>query len=329
MNAMLRVPAEWELHDWVWIGFPHDETQWPGALDDARRDVAAFANAVQATGEQVRLVVRDQKNADIAARLVNADIDIRQHVFGDIWLRDTGPIIICEGQDRKARLFDFNGWGGKFEMEGDREIAGVLAKEGELVGNYTGWIFEGGAIESDGTGLAVTTEQCLLNTNRNAGADKAMIEGHLSRDLGFDRLLWLGQGLAYDHTDGHIDNLARFVGPGKLAIPVAEGSDDPNADIYADAHARAKAFGVDVVGIPSPGRVELNGEVIPASYMNFYIANGAVVVPVYDRPNDDRAVEAIGRLFPDRKTTGVRALGIIQGGGSFHCCSQQMPSAAS
>ena len=185
-------------------------------------------------------------------------------------------------------------------------------------------MLEGGAIEVDGTGLAVTTEQCLLNPNRNPGMSRGDIERLLARDLGIDRVLWLGEGLANDHTDGHVDNLARFVAPGRLAIP-APAADDPNAVIYGDAAARARAFGVEVVPLPSPGRVEREGEMVPASYMNFYIGNAAVVVPVYGAANDDAAVAAIGALFPGRHAIGLRADHILTGGGSFHCISQQVP----
>jgi agmatine deiminase len=145
--------------------------------------------------------------------------------------------------------------------------------------------------------------------------------------LGIDRLLWLGNGLVGDHTDGHVDNLARFVGEGRLALPVAAGEDDPNAHIYADARARTAAFGgIEIVDLPSPGRVEVDGEIAAASYMNFYIGNSVVVVPAYGVANDVAAVDALAALFPDRRAAGVPARGIIAGGGSFHCSSQQLPA---
>jgi agmatine deiminase len=175
--------------------------------------------------------------------------------------------------------------------------------------------------------LAVTTEQCLLNPNRNPGLLRQDIELGLERGLGIDRLLWLGDGLANDHTDGHVDNLARFVAPGRLAIPEPAGEADPNAQVYRDARARAQAFGIELVVLPSPGLVEVDGEAIPASYMNFYIGNAAVIVPQYGAPNDAAAVAAIGALFPGRVAIGLRADHILTGGGSFHCISQQVPSA--
>jgi agmatine deiminase len=186
-------------------------------------------------------------------------------------------------------------------------------------------ILEGGAIDVDGAGLLVTTEQCLLNLNRNPLMTREDIEAQLELDLGVKRVLWLGDGLIGDHTDGHVDNLARFVGPGKLALPVADGPDDPNAAVYADAWARARAFGVEVVPLPSPGLIEIDGEVAAASYMNFYIGNAAVIVPTHGAPNDDLAVKAIAALFPDRETIGLQTDHILTGGGSFHCISQQVP----
>lgn len=325
MTNKPKLPAEWEQHAWVWIGFPHDGEEWPEALQNARHDVANFANAVQCSGEQVRLIVRDQENADLASSLVNGEVAINIHKFGDIWLRDTGPLVIKRDDRKSAKLFDFNGWGDKFVMDGDREIGADLAQHASLQIEHAPLVLEGGSLDVDGSGLAVTTEQCLLNPNRNSNASPERIEKLLNEHLGIERMLWLGDGLINDHTDGHIDNLARFVGPGTIAIPVAEGTDDPNAAIYADAHNRAEQYGLNIVAMPSPGRITVDGAVIPASYMNFYIANDAVIVPVYDRPNDVRAVEAIGSLFPDRQAIGVPALGIISGGGSFHCCSQQMP----
>jgi agmatine deiminase len=322
-----RQPPEWAPHDCVWIGYPSHEDLWEADLEPARAEVAAFARAVWAEGkgEQVRLVAADPDSVHSAQGLAPF-ATIVQEPFGDIWLRDTGPILLKQGAVRLARSFRFNGWGGKYELEGDDTVGLRLAESIGLDGERREWILEGGAIDVDGTGLAVTTEQCLLNPNRNPGMSKDEIEQRLGADLGIARVLWLGEGLANDHTDGHVDNLARFVGEGRIAIPEPAGADDPNASVYSDAQARAKAFGLDVIPLPSPGRVERDGEIIPASYMNFYIGNAAVVVPLYGAANDEAAVAAIGALFPGRVAIGQRADHVLTGGGSFHCISQQVPA---
>ena len=321
-----RQPPEWAPHDWVWIGFPSHADLWEDDLEPGRQEVLAFAEAVHAggAGEEVRLVVADPASAK-AARAMAPWATIVQEPFGDIWLRDTGPIILKDCGLPVAASFGFNGWGGKYDLEGDDTIGLRLAETADLEPIRYRWILEGGAIEVDGTGLLVTTEQCLLNPNRNPGFSREDIEARLREDLGIERVLWLGEGLLNDHTDGHVDNLARFVGEGRLAVPVPAGADDPNAGVYADARRRAEAAGLEVVPLPSPGRVTRDGDIVPASYMNFYVGNEVVVVPVYGAPNDDAAVDAIGALFPGRKAVGLRADHILTGGGSFHCISQQVP----
>ena len=184
-------------------------------------------------------------------------------------------------------------------------------------------------MESDGTGLVVTTEQCLLNPNRNPSLSRDEIWANLQRDLGFDRILWLGEGLAGDHTDGHVDNLARMVGEGVIAIPRATAPDDPNTAVYDDARARAHDSGWTVRDIPSPGWMGEGDEAEPASYMNFAICNDVVVVPTYGSVHDEEAVAAVGDLFPGRAAVGLRADAVLTGGGSFHCASQHVARAGS
>ncbi|MCA1662030.1 MAG: agmatine deiminase family protein [Novosphingobium sp.] len=318
------LPPESHPQQWLWVGFPHDEAEWPGVLERAQEQIAAFANAVAQSGQEVRLLVRDEANEARARALVGAGVELERRVYGDVWLRDTGPLVLDDG--RTAKRFGFNGWGGKFEMAGDQTIGAELARDAGLAVSTADWILEGGAIDGDGTGLVVTTEQCLLNPNRNPDLTRADVEARLARDLGLRRVLWLGEGLVNDHTDGHVDNLARFVAPGRLALPVATGADDPNAAIYADAAARARAFGVDAADVPSPGRIEWDGDVQPASYMNFVIANRVVVLPVFGSPHDAAGVAAIAALFPNRDTIGLPADAVLAGGGGFHCASQQMPA---
>jgi agmatine deiminase len=326
LEKSARQPPEWARHQWVWIGFPSHADLWEDDLEPGRAEVLAFARAIHAegAGEEVRLVAADPTSAK-AAKEGAPWATIVQEPFGDIWLRDTGPIILLKRGLPKAASFRFNGWGGKYDLEGDDTIGLRLAETADMEATRHDWILEGGAIDVDGAGLLVTTEQCLLNPNRNLGLSRSEVEARLRKDLGIDRILWLGEGLLNDHTDGHVDNLARFVGENRLAIPMPAGADDPNAAVYIDARARAKAFGVDVVPLPSPGLITRDGETVAASYMNFYIGNAAVVVPVYGASNDDAAVEAIGALFPGRKAVGIRADHVLTGGGSFHCISQQVP----
>ncbi len=326
--SAMQMPPEWHPQDWLWIGFPHLAEEWSGVIARAQEQIAAFASAVADSGQEVRLIVRDAANAMRARSLVSAAVTLEQRVYGDVWLRDTGPLVV-RGADgaRRARLFGFNGWGEKYLMEGDQAIGADLAASAGLPADRCDWILEGGALDGDGTGLVATTEQCLLNPNRNPALSRADLEMRLARDLGFDRVLWLGDGLINDHTDGHVDNLARFVAPNRLAVPRATGPADPNAAIYADTAARARDFGVEVVDVPSPGLVEGGGMVQPASYMNFVIANKVVIVPVFGTQHDDDGVAAIAELFPGRAVIGLMADAVLAGGGGFHCSSQQMPAA--
>jgi agmatine deiminase len=317
---------EWAPHEAVWIGFPSDPELWLGDLKPAEREVAAFAGAVHADGkgEKVWLVAAHEGAAE-SARELCPFAEVIVEPFGDIWLRDTGPIVLGLGSDRRAQGFEFNGWGGKYDLEGDQDIGERLALRAGLPFAKADWILEGGAIDHDGSGTVVTTEQCLLNPNRNT-LTRAEVEERLRTDLGFTRVVWLGSGLMNDHTDGHIDNLARFVAPGRVAIPTPAEA-DPNEAVYRDAARRLAEAGLDIATLPSPGRItDEDGDVIPASYMNFYIGNAAVVVPQYGAPNDRAAVEAVQALFPDRTAVGLRADHILTGGGSFHCISQQVPT---
>ena len=317
---------EWAPHEAVWIGFPSDPQLWLADLKEAEREVATFAEAVHAGGRGEKVIlVAAHDDAAKAARDIAPFAEVIVENFGDIWLRDTGPIVLGSGDGRSAACFHFNGWGGKYELEGDQDVGERLARRAGFDFTKADWILEGGAIDHDGSGTVITTEQCLLNPNRNPGMSRAEIERRLRQDLGFERVVWLGEGLLGDHTDGHVDNLARFVAPNRVALPRAEAN-DPNAAVYADATKRLEAAGIEVAAIPSPGLLESEGDIIPASYMNFYIGNAAVVVPLYGAPNDEAAVQAVQLLFPDRAAVGLRADHVLTGGGSFHCISQQIPA---
>ena len=323
------MPPEWHPQDWLWIGFPHDAEEWPGVLARAQEQIAAFASAVADSGQEVRLLVRDEANELRAQSLCSASVKLERRCFGDIWLRDTGPLVVMDGRGKRlARRFGFNGWGGRYLMEGDQTIGAQLAHDAGLSVTNADWILEGGAVDGDGTGLVATTEQCLLNPNRNPELSRGEIEERLARDLGFTRVLWLGDGLLNDHTDGHVDNLARFVAPNRLALPRPSGKDDPNTAVYEDARDRAGSAGVEICDVPSPGRIASGSFIEPASYMNFTITTHLVVVPTFGSAHDADGVATIAALFPDREVIGLPADAVLAGGGGFHCASQQMPAAS-
>ncbi len=319
----------------MWLGFPSHEELWREDLEPARQEVAALARALAGPGrERVRLMVSAE--AEGAARTLLAGVAGVEFVpaeFGDIWLRDTGPIFARDDGAVVAAAFRVNGWGGKYVLEGDDTVARQIARAaGERLEAHD-FVLEGGALDHDGQGSVLTTRQCVLNHNRNPGWTQADAESALRRSLGARKVLWLGDGLLADHTDGHVDNLARFVAPGVVACPVAYGPNDPNAKVY-DAAAQALIAMTDAAGAPlkvvriaSPGLIEdEDGRPISASHMNFLIANGAVIAPVYDETAGALALGALKALFPDREVIGLPSRAILTGGGSFHCITQQEPA---
>jgi agmatine deiminase len=332
----LTVPAEWAPHRAMWLGFPSHEDLWQDDLEPAQREVAELAKALAGPGrERVRLMTSGEAAFSAAEALLNEvpGVDIHQGLFGDIWLRDTGPIFLSGGDRASAASFRFNGWGGKYVLEGDDTVARQIADASGAELSVHDFVLEGGAVDHDGAGLVVTTRQCLLNPNRNPGWTQADAEKALAEALGARKVLWLDQGLKGDHTDGHVDNLARFIAPGVIACPMAFGKNDPNAEAYARA-AEALVRMSDVEGrplkvmrIPSPGRItDEDGEVVAASHMNFLIANGAVIAPVYEEQASFFALDALKSLFPNREIIGLSSRAILTGGGSFHCITQQEPT---
>ena len=327
------IPAEWSPHRSMWLGFPSHGELWEDNLEPAQDEVAALATALAGPGgERVRLMVcGDEAEAADRKRLGDvAGVEFDRALFGDIWLRDTGPIFDAEGA---AHGFRFNGWGGKYELEGDDQVAAQIAAAAGAPLRAHDFILEGGALDHDGYGTVLTTAQCLLNPNRNPGWAQEDAEAALAEGLGARKVLWLGEGLRRDHTDGHVDNLARFVAPGVVACPVGFGKADPNADVY-DETARmlagmtdARGAPITVMRIPSPGWTEdAEGEMVPASHMNFIVANGAVICPIYDERAGEFALAALGSLFPERRVVGLASRAILTGGGSFHCITQQVPA---
>ena len=330
------VPAEWAPHRAMWLGFPSHADLWEDDLAAAQAEVAALARALAGPGgEQVKLMTGSpQGEADARAQLGDVvGIEIVPGAFGDIWLRDTGPIFTAGPNGPRAQAFRFNGWGGKYELEHDDTVAAQIAQSAGVPLVAHDFILEGGAVDHDGEGTILTTGQCVLNVNRNAGWGDAKAQAAFAQAFGATKVIWLGDGLLNDHTDGHVDNLARFVAPGVIACPVAFGRGDPNARAYDDAAQRllaatdAAGRRLQVMRIPSPGWIDgPERKAAPASHMNFLIANSAVIVPIYADQAGAFAMQALEHLFPGRRVIGLPSRAILTGGGSFHCISQQEPA---
>jgi agmatine deiminase len=329
------IPAEWAPHRAMWVGWPSHAELWEENLEPAKTEVEALVRALAGPGrEQVKLMVgNDEALADARARFAGVSgVEVVAGRFGDIWLRDTGPIFGAES--RSANAFRFNGWGGKYDLPHDDEVADQIGQASAVALTRHDFVLEGGALDHDGEGTVLTTRQCLLNPNRNAGWNEEAATEALTDAIGARKVLWLGDGLLNDHTDGHVDNLARFVAPGVVAYPVAWGRGDANDDVYA-AVAQALRSMTDAAGrqikllpLPSPGFVADEDErPVPASHMNFLIANGAVIVPTYGDEAAARLVcEGLATVFPDREIIPLPSTAILSGGGSFHCISQQEPA---
>jgi agmatine deiminase len=331
------MPAEWEPHEATWLAWPSHADLWQENLGPAQDAFVRLALAI-AEGERVEVLVPTEADERLARQKLAGDRDrFRFHrvPFGDIWLRDTAPLFLKTAAGTlEARRFRFNGWGGKYVLEHDDAVSGHVARLAGMPDRAMDFVLEGGAVDVDGDGSVITTRQCLLNPNRNGNVEEASVEGWLRSALGVDRVLWLGDGLVNDHTDGHVDTVVRFVRPGVVVAMESRSDEDPNRDILRallrDAAALVDARGrtLEVVRIPSPGRVlDGEGRVMPASYVNFYVSNASVVVPTYGSPHDDEAVARIAALFDGRRTLGVDARAILSGGGAFHCITQQQPRA--
>jgi agmatine deiminase len=334
----LIIPAEWAPHKAIWTCWPSDPDLWQEDLEPARAEVAAMIKALIATtpeggqGDEVHVLASGADAAFNAREALPPAVHVHEVPFGDIWLRDTGPIFARDGDQKVALRFGFNGWGGKYTLDGDDSVGDSVAALAQIPTREAGFVLEGGAVDHDGEGTILTTRQCVLHPNRNGETTQAQAEANFGNSMGAKKVLWLGDGLANDHTDGHVDNIARFVAPGKVMCMHAYGEDDPNRDVLdriaADLAAMTDAVGrkLEVIRVPSPGLVtDDDGEAIPASHMNFIIGNASVVVPHYGTPSADAALRAIAVAFPGRRVVGINSTAILTGGGSFHCITQQEP----
>jgi agmatine deiminase len=340
--AGYRLPAEWDEHRAVWVAWPSHPELWQEALEPVRAAWLEMAAAIADVdtvrgaprGERLEVLVPDERNEAVAkARLAGLPARFHRIPFGDIWLRDTAPLFVKGDEGVAAVSFAFNGWGGKYLLPGDDLVSARVALAARRRAFTLPWVLEGGAVDVDGAGACLTTRQCLLNPNRNPGLSRADVEAGLREALGVETVLWLGEGLRNDHTDGHVDTLARFVAEGVAVCMRPAGGDDPNADALVAVANDLKSFrdtrgrALDVVAIPSPGLVPgEDGAPMPASYVNFFVGNRAVVVPVYGTSADEDALRALEPLFPGRRIVGVPARDLLAGGGAWHCITQQDPA---
>lgn len=336
-----RWPAEWARHEGTWLAWPHDPDTWSHALPEVE-DAFTLLAWILGRREEVHVLVKDAAmDRRVGARLEAAGVrHVRLHRMAtrDAWIRDYGPIVVARGRgssrERLALDFGFNAWGGKYpELEADDGVPRRLQRVHGLPTRRPPIVLEGGSIEGNGKGTLLTTEQCLLNPNRNPHLTREEIEAHLREWLGVRHVLWLGEGITGDDTDGHVDDVARFVGPRTVVATVEEDPRDENHTPLGDNLRRLRAMAdqdgrpLDVVTLPMPLPVTSpQGRRLPASYANFYVANGVVVVPTFGQVRDDEALRSLGRCFPGRRVVGIRCERVVEGLGSLHCLSQQLPA---
>jgi agmatine deiminase len=335
------MPAEWAPHRATWLSWPHNRETWPTELETVQEVWLRMMRAL-ALGEEVNLLVNDNRTRDeVTARLVGAgaameNISILRIPTVDVWMRDYGPTFITRAASKNPLALNdwiFNGWGGKYKnYEDDDRVAKDIASLMKVSVFNHAVVLEGGAIEVNGAGTCLVTEQCLLNPNRNPYMSREQIEQFLKNTLGVNHLIWLGRGIAGDDTDGHIDDIARFVDPTTVACVLEPRSSDENHVALRENYERLQdardqhGNKLAVVTLPSPAPIHYRSSRLPASYANFYIANEVVLVPTFDDPNDRKALGIVQDLFPDRQVMGLPCRAVVSGLGAIHCVTQQEPS---
>lgn len=330
-----RMPAEWAPHTATWLAWPHKEASWPGKLERIPPVFAAMARALGG-GERVRICVAGAAMEAAAGASLGAGaaaVEFFRLPNNDAWIRDHGPIFVNRGDGEQAIVdWGYNAWGGKYPpFDLDDTIPARIGERLGLPVFHPGMILEGGSIDVDGEGTLVTTEACLLHPNRNPTLDRGGIEQRLRDYLGVEQILWLGEGIAGDDTDGHVDDLTRFVAPGVVVTALEPDVGDVNHEPLEANLARlrgmrdARGRKLEIFTLPMPARVEWEGQRLPASYANFYIGNQAVLLPQFACAQDEGARRALEPLFPGRAIVGVDCRDLVWGLGAFHCLTQQQP----
>lgn len=334
-------PAEWSKHRATWLSYPHSGSySWPGTLDRIFPFYNRFILELS-RGEEVCINVRDEGLREkVRADLERIGTDMAKitlllHPTNDAWCRDHGPAFLINpaaGERKVIVSWGYNAWGNKYDHDLDEQIPGLIGKHLGLRVFYPGIVMEGGSVDFNGKGTLLTTTQCLLNENRNPGLLQHEIEEYLGNYYGVDQILWLDEGIEGDDTNGHIDDITRFFREDAIVTMVETNRLDPNHSILDQNLKRLKGFRLlngkqpDIAEIPMPKPVIYDGQRLPASYANFYIANDRVIVPNFQCKEDDKAMRILEECFPDRTITGIDSVEIIWGLGSFHCLSQQEPA---
>lgn len=331
-------PAEWHKHESTWLSYPHNENSWPDKIHTIFPFYNLFIKEL-AKNELVNINILNQKmlkNVEMELNLIEVNLsNIRFHSFptNDAWCRDHGPAFVINKKENKKAIVDweYNAWGGKYPSELDNKIPSLIAKELDLFTFNPGIIMEGGSVDFNGKGTLITTTSCLLNENRNFNLNKAEIEEKLINYYGVDNVIWLGDGIEGDDTDGHIDDITRFINEDTIITVIEENKRDKNyhplqENLKLLTKARLEnGKQMNIVELPMPDEVVWEDQRLPASYANFYIANESVIVPIFNSKNDNKAIYILEECFKDRKIIGIDSTEIIWGLGSFHCLSQQEP----
>ncbi|KAB8028153.1 agmatine deiminase [Fluviispira multicolorata] len=328
------MPAEWSPHAATWTSWPFDDEIWYGDLDSVRQEFTALVKAITQFEHVHLLVTNEEAENDALERLgKKSNVTLHRVSLNDVWFRDNGPIFIKKENKISFVKWEFNAWGQKFKWDLDNLAPNQVAEFLKLNFFKSSVVMEGGSLDTNGKGICLTTKQCLLSEMRNPTLSQSDIEKSLKDNLGIKKLLWLEDGLEGDHTDGHIDTIVRFVNENTIVYSMTEDRTDKNYPAMQRNFELLKTF-TDLEGnlfnlvplVLPKNRIEIEGQRLPATYANFYIGNSFVVVPVYQDPHDEVALKTLRSLFPNREVIGLSSRAIINGGGSFHCVTQQQPA---
>jgi agmatine deiminase len=327
------MPAEWAPHRATWIAWPHEKGDWPGRFEPIPWVTCEMVRLLS-RNERVEILVQDAALERRARGMLGrsgiglGNVRFHRIPTDRIWTRDSGAIFVRDRAGRKlATHWVFNGWAKYINHRRDDEVAGRIARAVRVPEHRVEAVLEGGAIDVDGAGTLLATEECLLSDvqARNPGLGREGTERLLRENLGARRVVWLGRGIAGDDTHGHIDDLARFVAPGRVLLCEERNAKDENCRPLRENRERLRAAKLEVIPLPMPRPVVFEGQRLPASYANFYIANGVVIVPTFNDPADRRALGVIADCFPGREVVGIHCLDFVWGLGTLHCATQQEP----